>query len=162
MHDMAITKNFAIVFDLPSTFDFDEWQEGKSPWVTAQTLKPAFAFPRHCQDPSQVKWFSASSCQIFHTINAFEVDDGSTVVLRACRADSYTMGFDGSDKQKYWLCPTSGVDMRTKTICERQICQVRCDFRRKPLCRGSRTARTIRRTAPEMEMECRCTMGLLN
>ena len=40
------------------------------------------------------------------------------------------MGFDGSDKQKYWLYPYEWrFDMRTgKTICERQICQVRCDF----------------------------------
>lgn len=131
MHDMAITRNFAIVFDLPSTFNFEEWQDGRSPWVHEAGTETRFGiFPRHCQDPSQVRWFSARSCQIFHTINAFELDDGSTVVLRACRADSYTMGFDGSDNPDYWLYPYEWrFDMRTGlTTQERRLCNIRCDF----------------------------------
>ncbi len=131
MHDMAITQNFAIIFDLPSTFDFSEWQEGRSPWVHRADTETRFGiFPRHCQDPSRVRWFRAKSCQIFHTINAFETEDGSAVVLRCCRADSYTMGFDGSDKPKFWLYPYEWrFDMRTgETVCERRIADVRCDF----------------------------------
>ena len=131
MHDMAITEHFAIVFDLPSTFDFGEWQEGRSPWVHRADMDTRFGiFPRHCEDPSQVRWFSGKSCQIFHTINAFEADGGSTVVLRACRADSYTMGFDGSDQPKFWLYPYEWrFDLDTgETVCERRLADVRCDF----------------------------------
>ena len=131
MHDMAITENYAIVFDLPSTFDFEEWQEGRSPWKHREDVDTRFGiFPRHCEDPAQVRWFSAKSCQIFHTINAFEEASDSTVVLRCCRADSYTMGFDGSSNPKYWLYPYEWrFDLRTgKTCSERRLSDVRCDF----------------------------------
>ena len=130
MHDMAITENYTILFDLPSTFDFEEWQEGRSPWKHRDDTDTRFGiFPRHCEDPSQVRWFSAKSCQIFHTINAFE-EASNVVVLRCCRADSYTMGFDASNNPKYWLYPYEWrFDLSTgKTSSERRLSDVRCDF----------------------------------
>lgn len=131
MHDMAITEQFAVLFDLPATFDFEEWQEGRTPWKHRADIPTRFGiFPRHCEDPDKVRWFDAKSCQIFHTINAFEQDGGRTVVLRACRAESYDMGFDGSDNPKFWLYPYEWVfDLVTgQTLSEGRLSDVRCDF----------------------------------
>lgn len=80
-HDMAITENYSILMDLPVVFDVEALKTGR--WVTRfdRELPARFGIvPRHGTD---VRWFEADPCYIYHVVNAWE-EDGA-VVLTACR-----------------------------------------------------------------------------
>jgi carotenoid cleavage dioxygenase len=78
-HDMACTENYSILMDLPVFQDAevkDRWRAKFYP-----ELNTRFGIiPRHGSD---VRWFEASPCYIYHTINAWE--EGDEIVMVACR-----------------------------------------------------------------------------
>jgi carotenoid cleavage dioxygenase-like enzyme len=82
-HDMAITERFSILMDLPLYADPAAAAAGRHRLVFDRELPSRFAvIPRH-GDASEVRWFEASPCYIYHSINAWE--DGDVVVLDVCR-----------------------------------------------------------------------------
>ncbi len=90
MHDFAITERYSIFMDLPLVFDMQRAMKGESPLHFDRNLPARFGLlPRHAEG-SQVRWFEAPSCYVFHTLNAFE--DGDDVILDACRMEDFDMG----------------------------------------------------------------------
>lgn len=84
-HDMAITENYAVLMDLPVVYDEEAMKRAR--WVTKFDRARASRFaviPRR-GDASSVRWFEASPCYIYHTINAWE--EGDEIVMVACRVD---------------------------------------------------------------------------
>jgi len=103
MHDFAITKNFAVIIDLPAVFDkknvfknntiyqYDPERPGRIGLVRRSAISDrsvqlgTSSFDDH--NPSRlrkvpVEWFLVGkSCYSFHVLNAFEEEDGSGVVL---------------------------------------------------------------------------------
>lgn len=87
MHDFAITENYTIFMDLPLTFSMQRMQQGQPGLMFERNKTSRFGIiPRH-GDNSNIRWFEAPACYIFHTLNAYE--EGDEVVLIACRM-SYT------------------------------------------------------------------------
>eukprot|EP00160_Parvularia_atlantis_P015002 Unigene4071_Nuclearia_a/m.12364 Unigene4071_Nuclearia_a/g.12364 ORF Unigene4071_Nuclearia_a/g.12364 Unigene4071_Nuclearia_a/m.12364 type:complete len:376 (-) Unigene4071_Nuclearia_a:26-1153(-) len=84
MHSFAITEHYSIVMDLPLRFMFSNFDEGKEVWDFQEVGSRFGILPRHADDTSEVKWFDAETCMIFHTANAWE--EGDEVVLIACRS----------------------------------------------------------------------------
>ena len=86
MHDFAITENYTIFMDLPLTFSPPRMQRGE-PLLMFESNRPSRfgILPRH-GDNSNIRWFEAPACYVFHTLNAYE--EGDEVVLIACRMDS--------------------------------------------------------------------------
>ena len=86
MHDFAITENYTIFMDLPLTFSPPRMQRGE-PLLMFESNRPSRfgILPRH-GDNSNIRWFEAPACYVFHTLNAYE--RGDEVVLVACRMDS--------------------------------------------------------------------------
>ncbi|MGH7932626.1 MAG: carotenoid oxygenase family protein [Candidatus Binataceae bacterium] len=82
-HDMAFTKHYSILMDLPLFWD-PELLARKVHKVTYHPELPSrFAvLPRHGTNAS-VRWFEASSCYIYHVVNAWE--QGDEIVMDACR-----------------------------------------------------------------------------
>jgi carotenoid cleavage dioxygenase len=90
MHDFAVSEHYSIFMDLPLVFDLQRAMKGESPLYFDRDLPSRFGLlPRHAEG-SQVRWFEAPSCYIFHTLNAFE--EGDEVVLDACRMSSVDLG----------------------------------------------------------------------
>ena len=90
MHDFAITERYSIFMDLPLVFDMQRAMKGESPLYFDRNLPARFGLlPRHAEG-SQVRWFEAPSCYVFHTLHAFE--EGDDVVLDACRMEDFDMG----------------------------------------------------------------------
>ncbi|WP_414754964.1 carotenoid oxygenase family protein [Anabaena sp. CCY 9910] len=89
MHDFAITANYTIFMDLPLTFSVERMQRGE-PMLMFESDRPSRfgILPRH-GDNSQIRWFTAPSCYVFHTLNAYE--DKDEVVLFACPMRSTTV-----------------------------------------------------------------------
>ncbi len=87
-HDLAITPDHTILMDLPMVWDPRKLAEGKRR-VRFQRDQPARfgVLPRHGGD---VRWFEASTCYSYHTVNAYEERDGhqnTVVVLTGCRIE---------------------------------------------------------------------------
>jgi carotenoid cleavage dioxygenase len=82
-HDMAITQNWSILMDLPLYPDPAASAAGRHRLVFDRDLPSRFALiPRH-GDASEVRWFEANPCYIYHSINAWEED--AAVVMDVCR-----------------------------------------------------------------------------
>ncbi|KAM0553231.1 hypothetical protein ACHAPJ_007519 [Fusarium lateritium] len=98
MHDFGASLNHTIIMDLPLSLDPLNTMRNQKV-VSYDSTKPSRfgVFPRH--DSSSVRWFSTSSCCIFHTANAWDIKSShgtSSVNLLACRMTSsklvYTTG----------------------------------------------------------------------
>lgn len=90
MHDFAVTERYSIFMDLPLVFDMQRAMQGESPLCFNRDLPARFGLlPRHGQG-SEIRWFEAPSCYVFHTLNAFE--HGDEVVLDACRMTHVDLG----------------------------------------------------------------------
>lgn len=77
-HDMAITENYSILMDLPL-----HWNEGRHGLHFFKDRPSRFAvIPRHGNE-SDIQWFDATACYIYHTVNAYE-EDGK-IIMDGCR-----------------------------------------------------------------------------
>lgn len=82
-HDMAITRNYSILMDLPLFYEAEALAAGRHKIMFYPELPTRFAVvPRH-GSVDQIRWFEASPCFIYHVVNAYET--GDEIVLTACR-----------------------------------------------------------------------------
>ena len=81
IHDCAITASHVLIFDLPITFSFGALLQGATFPYRWNPRHPARVglLPR-TGNLAELRWFDVEPCQIFHTANAHEIDDGSVVV----------------------------------------------------------------------------------
>jgi carotenoid cleavage dioxygenase len=76
VHDMAFTKSFAILLDLPVTFSMTAAITGKFPYVWNRNQQPRVGLiPRNTNDTKTI-WVEAPSCGVYHVMNAFDTTDG--------------------------------------------------------------------------------------
>jgi len=86
MHDFAVTEHYTVFMDLPLTFRPERLKRGKPVLAFEHDRPSRFGIlPRH-GDNSTIRWFEASACYVFHTLNAYE--QGDEVVLTACRMNA--------------------------------------------------------------------------
>ena len=97
VHDMAITENFVVVFDLSIQFSLANAITGMMNQVMGARTEIPFlwnsdsqarigVFPKSGQ-ASDIQWFDIEDSFFFHTLNAYEVDDG--IVLDVARYDKF-------------------------------------------------------------------------
>ncbi len=95
-HDMAITEHFAILMDLPLVADPEAARAGRHKLLFDRSMASRFGIlPRHGQG-SEIRWFEASPCYIYHVVNAWE--EGDDVVLDVCRVKRPQPVADGRSK----------------------------------------------------------------
>lgn len=86
MHDFAVTENYTVFMDLPLTFRPERLKRGEPAFGFEPDRPSRFGIlPRH-GDNSNIRWFEAPACYVFHTLNAYE--QGDEVVLIACRMNT--------------------------------------------------------------------------
>jgi carotenoid cleavage dioxygenase-like enzyme len=88
MHDFAITENYTIFMYLPLTFSMERIMRGESAYLFESDVASRFGILTRHGDNSDIRWFEALSCYIFHTVNAYEV--GEEIVLIASRMSGTT------------------------------------------------------------------------
>jgi carotenoid cleavage dioxygenase len=89
MHDFAVTEHYTIFMDLPLTFSLERMQRGEPALLFERDRPSRFGIlPRH-GDNSNIRWFEAPACYVFHTLNAYETPE--EVVLIACRMKATTI-----------------------------------------------------------------------
>ncbi|APR86933.1 Lignostilbene-alpha,beta-dioxygenase [Minicystis rosea] len=162
-HDMAITERFSIFLDMSMMWDPKLLAQGKTRIGFFRDKPTRFGIlPRHAPG-SEIRWFEASACYMYHTINAWE--EGDRVVLVGCRIDHPLAGAtDNPDIGR--VVPEIGFlrlepylyrwtfDMKTGAVTEEQLDDVLGEFPRmdnRALGRRTRFAYTPRiASAPTM------------
>lgn len=82
-HDMAITEHHTILMDLPLIADPAAAARGRHKIVFDRSMPSRFAVIPRYGSPDEVRWFEASPCYIYHTVNAWE--EGDEIVMDVCR-----------------------------------------------------------------------------
>lgn len=101
VHDCAITTDHVVILDLPVTFSVSAALKGSG--------LPYAWNPRHAGrvgllpkegEARDVRWFSVDPCFVFHTCNAFEQDDGNTVVDVVVHSRMFDQSLQGPENQQ--------------------------------------------------------------
>ena len=94
IHDMSITKRFAIIFDLNVEFDPLMLLKTTLPirWKTRRPSRIG-VLPKDGTD-RDIRWFHVNPCYVYHPMNAYESEDGRLIVdvsryKRAAQKDHY-------------------------------------------------------------------------
>jgi carotenoid cleavage dioxygenase len=86
VHDCSITERWAVVYDLPVTFDIETAMQGGTFPYTWKDDRPArVGLIPLGGSGADVRWFEVAPCYVFHPLNAH--DDGDQVVLDVVRYD---------------------------------------------------------------------------
>ncbi|KZV45235.1 Nine-cis-epoxycarotenoid dioxygenase 4 [Dorcoceras hygrometricum] len=84
LHDFAITKKYAIFNEIQIGMNPIELISGGSPVGAIPGKVPRIGvIPRYATDESQMQWFEVPGLNTIHAINAWDEDDGNTIVLLA-------------------------------------------------------------------------------
>ena len=143
IHDMSITENYAVVYDLPVTVDLDLALSGKSsfPFRWDPGYGARIGLLPRTGTADDIVWCDVGLCYVFHPLNAYEDGDGR-VVLDVCRYeklfDSDGLGPAGD------ALPT--LDRWTVDIASRSVSEERLDdrFHEFPQIRADRVGRPHR------------------
>jgi carotenoid cleavage dioxygenase-like enzyme len=83
LHDMAITERYSVLLDFPLGWDKAKLKEGKRRIGFDRDTPSRFGvLPRHGH-ASDIRWFEAKPCYVYHVVNSYE--DGDDLVVLACR-----------------------------------------------------------------------------
>jgi len=129
MHDFQLTQNYVIFFDMPLVFDLSK--------MTDPSQFPAEFMPEHGArlgvmpregSNADVKWFEVDPCFVFHSMNAYE-DEQGRIVVDACRMESiWENGFDPNDSLPTGKPWTWTLDMSTGKVTEGLALDAQLDF----------------------------------
>jgi carotenoid cleavage dioxygenase len=121
VHDFALSRNHAIFLDLPVVFDIDEAMKGGMPfrWDEGYGARIGLLERAAARSGAQPRWFDIDLCYVFHIMNAWEEDDGSTVVLDGGRhASMWDGGADSFEPCHLWRWR---FDLTTGAVTEEQL-----------------------------------------
>lgn len=121
VHDCSVTEQWAVVYDLPVTFNLDLAMGGGSsfPYSWDDDRPARIGLIPLGGSGTDVRWFEVAPCYVFHSLNAH--DDGDQVVLDVVRYermfDQRPLGPDDSAPQLWrWT-----VDTTAGTVHEEQL-----------------------------------------
>ncbi|GMJ00206.1 carotenoid cleavage dioxygenase 4, nine-cis-epoxycarotenoid dioxygenase 4 [Hibiscus trionum] len=85
LHDFAITKKYAIFADIQIGMNpMDMIFGGGSPVGADPAKVPRIGvIPRYAKDESEMRWFDVPGFNLIHAVNAWDEDDGNTIVMLA-------------------------------------------------------------------------------
>ncbi|KAK4435577.1 putative carotenoid cleavage dioxygenase 4, chloroplastic [Sesamum alatum] len=84
LHDFAITKKYAIFNEIQIGMNPLELMAGGSPVAANPGKVPRIGvIPRYAKDESEIRWFEVPGFNVIHAINAWDEDDGNSIVMVA-------------------------------------------------------------------------------
>jgi carotenoid cleavage dioxygenase len=84
LHDMSLTERYAVIYDLPVTFDLEIAAAGGNfPYTWNPDYQARVGLLPRDGEAADVRWFEVEPCYVFHPLNAY--DDGDRVVLDVVR-----------------------------------------------------------------------------
>ena len=80
LHECAITENYVLVLDLSITFALSKLAKGYFPFSWNDDHQARIGLLNRKSDNVEIKWFNIDPCYFFHTVNAYEDQQGNVVV----------------------------------------------------------------------------------
>ena len=112
-HDLAITEHHTILMDLPMHADPELLRAGKVRVKFFRDKPARFGIiPRHGKG-TEIRWFEAGPCYVYHTINAWE--EGREIVLVGCKIED-PLALDPSNKKHDRPVPILGFQQLTPVL----------------------------------------------
>ena len=113
MHDIAITRNYVVLFDLPLTVRSSRIFRNSFP-VEYEPSNPSRIGLLSRDGTGKVLWFDCAPGVVLHAVNAHESDDGSKVVIHAFRSEpkgtaSYILNYTTAFLHEYEIDLLSGT-----------------------------------------------------
>jgi carotenoid cleavage oxygenase len=133
VHDMSITERWAVVYDLPVTFDLESAMGGERlPYRWDDDYGARLGLVPLGGSGSDVRWFDVEPCYVFHPLNAH--DDGESVVIDVVRHprmfdQDRTGPRDGTPSLWRWTVDTAGGKVVEEQLDDRAIEFPRVDER---------------------------------
>lgn len=85
VHDMSLTRNYVVVFDLPVTVNVDLAMAGAPfPLAWNDAYQPRVGLLPRLGAASDIIWVDVGACYVFHPMNAYEDAEGR-VIIDVCR-----------------------------------------------------------------------------
>ncbi|XP_011069678.2 probable carotenoid cleavage dioxygenase 4, chloroplastic [Sesamum indicum] len=98
IHDFAVTKNYAIFNDGQMVISPLELLRGRPPMRIDPVKVPRLGIIRRCaKDESGMWWIDVPGFNMSHSVNAWEEDDGETIVVVASNLSSVELALERLD-----------------------------------------------------------------
>ncbi|KAI3465330.1 hypothetical protein Pfo_021993 [Paulownia fortunei] len=98
IHDFAVTKNYAIFNDVQMVVSPFEILKGRPPMRVDLVKVPRLGvIPKYAKDESEMWWIDVPGFNISHAVNAWEEDDGDTLVVVATNLSSVELTLERLD-----------------------------------------------------------------
>lgn len=113
IHDCAITATKVVVLDLPVTFSPKLVLRGASfPYQWNERHQARVGLLPHRGQPDQIRWFQLDPCFVFHTANAYDLEDGTVILDAVVHNRMFAGSIQGPDSQtirfeRWTLSPAS-------------------------------------------------------
>ena len=129
VHDCSITETWAVVYDLPVTFDLDTAMTGGGfPYTWKHDRAARLGLIPLGGSGADVRWFEINPCYAFHPLNAH--DDGDRVVIDIVRYDRmFDVARLGPDDSVPLLWRWT-IDAAAGTVKEEQLGDIPMEFPR--------------------------------
>ncbi|MEM9173961.1 MAG: carotenoid oxygenase family protein [Myxococcota bacterium] len=132
-HDFMISRRHAIFMDLPVVFDMQLALKGTMPYHWSDDYGARIGImPREGRN-ADVRWFEVDPCYVFHTVNAWDVqeDGAEKVVLDVCRIsemwrESNGLGFEEAEQSLHRF----EFDLTNDRVTETKLDDRKMDFPR--------------------------------
>jgi 8'-apo-carotenoid 13,14-cleaving dioxygenase len=101
IHDCAITQRFAIILDLPVTFSMETAMAGHPfpyRWNPSHPARVGL-LPRE-GGAENIIWAPVDPCYVFHTVNAYDADDGTVILDVVVHDRMFSQSKAGPDSQR--------------------------------------------------------------
>ncbi|MEN0060648.1 MAG: carotenoid oxygenase family protein [Myxococcota bacterium] len=141
IHDMSITKRFAVIYDLNVVFDARLASRTTLPITWAPDKPARIGLLPKAGTAADVRWFEVEPCYVYHPLNAYETESGDVVIdvsryPKASERDHYGPLGDTLPTIDRWTLPLDGSTQRAK---EERISALPLDFPMvSPLVQGRR------------------------
>jgi len=124
LHDMSLTKRFAVVYDQPVTVDFELAMAGRFPFRWNPDYGNRLGFLPREGAASDIAWVDAPLGYCFHPLNAYDREDGSVVIdlctYRSLFASDLLGPFgDGFARLERWVVDPARGTLAATVIDER-------------------------------------------
>lgn len=86
LHDIAITAQYTLLLDFPLLWDPELLAQGKTKVCFRNEMPARIGVLPRFGASDDVRWFEASPCYMYHTVNAWE--EGDEIVLLGCRIEN--------------------------------------------------------------------------
>lgn len=101
VHDCAITKSSVVILDLPVTFSVKHAIGGAGlPYAWNPRHEARVGLLPRKGNGDDVRWFSVDPCFSFHACNAFDLDNGDTVLDLVVHGRMFDRSRQGPESQK--------------------------------------------------------------